>query len=756
MSLISFAQATMRRVGRLAAAAALGLAAFGAADQAAAGQVFTGQFGTGNTWNLYEAVNTGFTFKDALEAAARHPDPTGGDAVGHVVTLSSLAENTFVHSTAGGGDRWIGLTDRAGAAPGAMESALTADQTTMGWAWVTGEAFTFQNWNAGEPNDSTGEDAVHMRGVVEANWNDHKSGFGENDPPLTPADPESTDETAAPAFGFIIEWSKNLPTEPPGFPTTRPDPGIRRVFPTPLAPLPGPVGTASAFGVLEVRDLGNTVGGREAIRDAIAKILSPDGTRVTGTAAKFDLTDPDTNPVPAGSVAGPPLPFISDTAGVDDDGIQSVIKGTVQVPAGQGGAYTFNVHSDDGFALRVLSQATGGPLAQHQFTAARGGNVDQDGALTFTEPTGDSNTQGVINLAPGTYDVEFAVFEDGGGAFWEVSTQKGDFVTGGSGLPQWILLGDGSSLPQAGVTQAARLTAPATVQNFDFQGDIAGVVANFRGPPAPTPTAQGTVDEVILKGNGPICCGRPGGGLAASQQNLFPNGGADNFSTAVTGSLQVVDTNGAAGETLTFGLFADDNAGLHIVGQSFTGVSDFDAPDPDNNVAILDNPEGGTDQWLIADYRTGNTNAFGLITLPEGTYSFEAFQLEEGGDSGLEVWVASGDQLATGFGGAFVPLTTATLFLAANQGLPLVAGPGTGPAARPGDFDSDGDVDGNDFLVWQRGVGTTHNAATLATWKANFGMTGAEAAAGAVPEPASLGLALLALGAVRAARRVRG
>jgi hypothetical protein len=76
---------------------------------------------------------------------------------------------------------------------------------------------------------------------------------------------------------------------------------------------------------------------------------------------------------------------------------------------------------------------------------------------------------------------------------------------------------------------------------------------------------------------------------------------------------------------------------------------------------------------------------------------------------------------------------------------------------QPGDFDVDGDVDGNDFLVWQRGVGGVHNAATLATWKANYGATATGAVRG-VPEPAGavligLGTALLGSWACAGARR---
>jgi len=55
-----------------------------------------------------------------------------------------------------------------------------------------------------------------------------------------------------------------------------------------------------------------------------------------------------------------------------------------------------------------------------------------------------------------------------------------------------------------------------------------------------------------------------------------------------------------------------------------------------------------------------------------------------------------------------------------------------------GDFDNDGDVDGADFLTWQRNLGVGN----LSAWESNFGNTGVLMATQAVPEPSSWLLAL--------------
>ena len=56
-------------------------------------------------------------------------------------------------------------------------------------------------------------------------------------------------------------------------------------------------------------------------------------------------------------------------------------------------------------------------------------------------------------------------------------------------------------------------------------------------------------------------------------------------------------------------------------------------------------------------------------------------------------------------------------------------------AGLNGDFDVDGDVDGDDFLEWQRGTATP---ADLALWQGNYGAPSGTATNSAVPEPASV------------------
>jgi hypothetical protein len=89
-------------------------------------------------------------------------------------------------------------------------------------------------------------------------------------------------------------------------------------------------------------------------------------------------------------------------------------------------------------------------------------------------------------------------------------------------------------------------------------------------------------------------------------------------------------------------------------------------------------------------------------------------------------------------------------------------------ASLQGDFDVDGDVDGADFLDWQRQVGSavpngtgadangdgTVDGLDLAKWSENFGQPAAAPVAASVPEPASFALVSMAA-MIASARRHR-
>lgn len=88
--------------------------------------------------------------------------------------------------------------------------------------------------------------------------------------------------------------------------------------------------------------------------------------------------------------------------------------------------------------------------------------------------------------------------------------------------------------------------------------------------------------------------------------------------------------------------------------------------------------------------------------------------------------------------------------------------------AEDADFDGDGDVDGSDLLTFQRNIGTVGTPTTgdangdlmvdgedLAIFREQFGTGASTVAAGAVPEPATIGLALACLASAAAFGRRR-
>jgi hypothetical protein len=75
-----------------------------------------------------------------------------------------------------------------------------------------------------------------------------------------------------------------------------------------------------------------------------------------------------------------------------------------------------------------------------------------------------------------------------------------------------------------------------------------------------------------------------------------------------------------------------------------------------------------------------------------------------------------------------------------QAGVVILAGDIGQPETIPGDFDGDQDVDGRDFLIWQRGETTPSLSPTLLEdWQDNYGTGAPISSLQSVPEPGTLG-----------------
>ncbi len=253
------------------------------------------------------------------------------------------------------------------------------------------------------------------------------------------------------------------------------------------------------------------------------------------------------------------------------------------------------------------------------------------------------------------------------------------------------------------------MTQPGVIETPFGPGNGGGdrlFTNNFNGEDAPGTSALDTSDVDDL-GHLQIVLG--GANLVVSIDN--------NFSDPLKSNYQIVHRDGAEPGV---GLAVKDGSWHHIV------VS-RNGDDINNTILVVDGELITTDRYADSTDSWGNTDPFEARI---GTRTTAPFHQTWGG------WI---DETSLWIGRQLTVQEAIGLWNAAT---------GQGPA---GDFDNDQDVDGNDFLTWQRGFGSTYDAADLADWKANFGMS---PSISAVPEPSALALSLIALMGLAARRRV--
>ena len=125
-----------------------------------------------NITHVYKAVIApGITWTQARDAAI-----TEG---GHLVTITSKEENELVFSYIKNASFWSPCRGNIfGPWLGGYQPS-GSDNSSAGWAWVTGEKWEYTNWFAEEPNDYRGEEDrlfFYMNNCTpSATWGDHRN-----------------------------------------------------------------------------------------------------------------------------------------------------------------------------------------------------------------------------------------------------------------------------------------------------------------------------------------------------------------------------------------------------------------------------------------------------------------------------------------------------------------------------------------------------------------------------------------------------
>lgn len=364
-------------------------------------------------------------------------------------------------------------------------------------------------------------------------------------------------------------------------------------------------------------------------------------------APVFNHADPNTN----GGVASQgnfnnDLPILGDT-GADDNW---VVLGRTQITVTGEATRTYSIHSDDGFALRIVGPAGGG------FVSTGGsGRVDpgDDETIIRDGGTGDSDTRGVYHFAgAGTYDVFYLGWDGGSGGYHEVAwaegTQREDRHTN-----TWQLLGTPSDpeVPALRERWVTNIPGPAgTAGNFGVR--TYKVVTTAGGNPVeangsltagseflrlttrqPSDVDGLTIDTQMTYLNRRDPNNGGGGGMIPGDQP-FPgdDGGADdnNVVTTAKGRINITATG-----SYTFAYAGDDSFLLRIKGVNGN-------PDPSWRVASnqstfqMSNPN----EWFYEP--AGEINGRGVIDLAAGLYDLEFITTEGGGGFYYELAAAAG------------------------------------------------------------------------------------------------------------------
>jgi hypothetical protein len=573
------------------------------------------------------------------EAIERVEQFSGGNVRGHLLTLSgptAQQENDFVADRLGGNWAWIGLTDNEefGGGESGRDGLAGLNHPPadgVGWKWTNGEVFDFANWYTQYP------DEPDQASLNSGGWAGKWAMGRERGPAIVEYETHSPTPLALPALP--------LPPLLPG-PPARPGAfGIREVARNGLMSSNGRVGYGELG--LALRSLQN-VAAQAVVRDYYAPVID----HVGDNSVRLFQT----------GQAGLNRPFEllgrGDVAFTQLDDFAMVAHGQILIPEGQGGEWTFQVTSDDGFELYIpgarFEPGDGAPFVTHY------------GSLMWPEDKGGSSITGQVSLPSGIHDIELVYFENKGQAMVELAAAPGrvaafsgrniivgapafnvngrnPVVTGGFSLKEVLRRSPGLAAPPP-AEYITSITAARQLIDSPDEDDLmlrsfAAVIDhdNIRLPP-------GAVDSPH---------GRYG------PDSAFGYLGNDS-AVAANANLSVTTAG-----TYTFGFNVLDGGELTIVGAQF-------------NESFSDGIISDDGQSLTLDHVTEDGLAFAAVDLLPGTYPIEFLTYNRDGPAIAELFVAPG-RVAHYDGAAFALLseTPTRILYSRPAGLQLVPEPAT-------------------------------------------------------------------------------
>lgn len=609
---------------------------------------YTAPFGPGGTWNLYKAVFQGDNYANAHNIAINATaDSTGvsgvagNSATGHLVSVGSQMENDFVYqitaySSRGSVNTWLGSDhpDYGGTEAGFSK--------TTGWVWPgTTDPWVYEKFSSrpriaaainsltssGEPNNGgQGENFVEM--TSNSFWND----------------------IAAPSTTFrryVIEWDIASATPIAGAAT-----GTLPIIDNAALPATGGVPAVGSWNIRRISGTGIT---------ATDIAWMTQHTQIQPAAAtKTDITSPvlNHNDINTNNFTGRgngglffwDLPIPGDNSATVADDNTYVTAANTKLDLSGPGPWTLNIHSDDGFAVRVIgskvTQVGGGGVADFSYG---------DGAY-FPLGGGDTNTRVTFTVpAAGQYDVHFIHYDGTGGSYYEMSMAPGAWLNDWD--TQWTLVGGTYTGTPILPDKTALGLTPATANPGWWNVTTYPVVFPANNPITFNSYLEKLTADYVAAVSGaasPLGSGEvPVMNLAdlnnANREMLagdydFPATTADdnNFATAALGTFRF-----EAG-TYTFNIRCDDlcairfGSGAQVLGRvSILANGAIDPFDPSTFV------------WWQAN---GDINCKMVVRFPTtGDYEFTLFHGEGTGGAAAEVSWLAGVQTED-FSGNWIPL----------------------------------------------------------------------------------------------------